>query len=437
MAMNLKQIVAGVAAASAMGVAHAQSQKLETSITEPTTYISLTKQLQTYPVVSGDGTPVKTGYGGTLSSGEPTRTVRLTTFDFLETQQKTLAEFFNGTPLQDPMKPYIQRGVHGAIEGLKRNSYSGITYNVGTGVAPIVPIVGMVVIPAALGAFSAGSTAPAAAAPPACFTGETKVVMADGSLKQISSIQVGDSVQSFSFENNMIVNNKVKRLFSVEAPSLLKVNGLNVTSLHPFAIGHNEWTEAGNLNEGDSLVAQDGSSIAVEKIEKIDSRAQVYDLTVSNDHNFFVNNGAETILVHNKGAFGCFIEGSNIKMADESVTPIENIKIGDKVKAFDLDTQQWKEVPVTEVQSFRKSSSHFLINNKLRVSPYHYLFVNGAWKTAPQLSVNDALANENKENIPVVSIQTIDQKADKHNIVLGRNRRLLYSVDGVMVWNGW
>ena len=49
--------------------------------------------------------------------------------------------------------------------------------------------------------------------------------------------------------------------------------------------------------------------------------------------------------------------------------------------------------------------------------------------------IRTALCAENR--VPVTSVRYIEEKADRHNIVLGRNPRLLHAVEGLMVWNGW
>jgi len=46
-------------------------------------------------------------------------------------------------------------------------------------------------------------------------------------------------------------------------------------------------------------------------------------------------------------------------------------------------------------------------------------------------------AAERAARVPVASVCYVEEKADRYNLVLGRNPRLLYAVEGLMVWNGW
>lgn len=137
-----------------------------------------------------------------------------------------------------------------------------------------------------------------------CFTPETPVLMSDGSTKPIKNIQIGDSVKSFDFQANKPADNKVIALFKFKKTDYLLINGLEVTPTHPFCVGRGEWKEAGMLKVGDVLIGEDNRKIKIEKIERVKKNVTVHNFTVDGTHNYFVSNGKDNFLVHNKGGGG-------------------------------------------------------------------------------------------------------------------------------------
>ena len=110
-------------------------------------------------------------------------------------------------------------------------------------------------------------------------------------------------VQSFDFKTNNISKNKVTRLFKFDADSHLLINNnLKVTEKHPFAVGFDTWKEAGKLNIGDKVLGI--KDIKIKSIKKVLKSVQVFNLTVDGTHNYFVSDGKEVFLVHNKGVGG-------------------------------------------------------------------------------------------------------------------------------------
>ncbi len=60
----------------------------------------------------------------------------------------------------------------------------------------------------------------------------------------ISEIAIGDEVQSWNFAAGRIAANRVSRLHRFDADGYLKINDLEVTGKHPFAVAENVWAEA-------------------------------------------------------------------------------------------------------------------------------------------------------------------------------------------------
>lgn len=132
-----------------------------------------------------------------------------------------------------------------------------------------------------------------------CFGPETLVMMADGSTMRIADIAVGDRVMSYDFGLDQQVPNSVIHTFNREAVRYLNINGLRVTDSHPFAVGSDEWVTAGDLQLGDRVVSPDGWT-EITRIEEVFKPLDVYTLSVENAHNFYVSDGEDFYLVHNK-----------------------------------------------------------------------------------------------------------------------------------------
>ena len=130
-----------------------------------------------------------------------------------------------------------------------------------------------------------------------CFTARTLVLLADGRTKSIGDVVVGEEVLAFDFARGEKVAARITTVRRATAPSHLKINGLEVTSGHPFAVGADTWKAAGTLIVGDRVWGAE----TVERVDVVAEPTAVFTLTVGERHNFFVTDGHRVYLVHNKG----------------------------------------------------------------------------------------------------------------------------------------
>ncbi|MBN2454180.1 Hint domain-containing protein [Candidatus Woesearchaeota archaeon] len=311
------------------------------------------------------------------------------------------------------------------------------------------------------------STTPAPPPPPpppvCCFPAGTKIDTPKGK-RNIEEVKVGDMVISFDTETNDV---REARVLELEAPVregyfVLNDGLLRLTDEHPVFVrkmdGRKGWAslnpektmedspiqvlkleigdEVFNLNTQTSgkLLTFTKQWVRIASIKYVEGRVQTYNLkTIEKEHTFF----ADGVLVHNKGALvGCFIKGSRVLMADKGMKNIEKIKVGDEVFGLSKKTRKWGKYKVSEIQAVKGKKGYFIINKKLRVSPVHQIYVNGGAKTAPEIRLNDTIINGHKKK-KVTSIELIEEKADRHNIVLGRDKDAMFMVDDVLVCNGW
>lgn len=87
---------------------------------------------------------------------------------------------------------------------------------------------------------------------------------------------------------------------------------------------------------------------------------------------------------------GCFLPGTQILMADGKSKDIEEIKPGDNIKTRQSFTnKKLVSAKVKEVFT-HQVSGYLLINNHLRVTKEHNLYVNGRWLTAGEVKIGDS-----------------------------------------------
>lgn len=134
------------------------------------------------------------------------------------------------------------------------------------------------------------------------FTGETVVLMADGTKKPISEVEVGDEVLATDPETGEQAARKVSKVFEHSDQVVdLEVDGeiVTTTANHPF------WNEtdqrfepAGELDRGDQVRSADGSRLTVGGLRFATARlATAYNLKVDGIHTYHV--GVAGLLVHN------------------------------------------------------------------------------------------------------------------------------------------
>jgi len=152
----------------------------------------------------------------------------------------------------------------------------------------------------------------------ACFVAGTKVLMGDGTEKNIEDVVEGDEVISF---NESTLQNEVKKVIGLKTPihnDMVKYVFANQTEIvctfdHPFYVGNLELAsfapfltnkrykidrEVRQIKVGDLVYISNGvSKTAIKDIIELDEvDTQTYIITVEDNHNFYANN----ILVHNK-----------------------------------------------------------------------------------------------------------------------------------------
>ena len=115
----------------------------------------------------------------------------------------------------------------------------------------------------------------------------------------------------------------------------------------------------------------------------------------------------------------CFLAGTKVLMADETYRNIEEIKVGDMVRSYDENTGKTVNARVTMTFHHSKEEMapyYLVINNLLRVTPEHLIYVNGNWTKADDIKVGDRLQTFDGEQVTVYSIFKVYQRMKTFNL---------------------
>ena len=260
---------------------------------------------------------------------------------------------------------------------------------------------------------------------PVCFLEKTMISMADGSLKPIQDIKVGDEVSSYDADAGEHKTGTVTEVFhhSPEEMTdyyLVLNDDLCVTPNHQIIVD-GKWIEAGELQIGDFY---GGNTIT--SIEKIYQKAPTYNFEVEPYHTYTIvwGNNKDPSIAHNAlGAVAttktfdfeesCFLKDTKIEMADGALKNIQDITIDDSVKAYDESSGEWKSGKVVEVfhhRPYEMTDYYLVINNDLRVTPNHPIYFDGEWIQIGELKIGDVCSG----NV-ITSIQKVYERETTYN----------------------
>ncbi|WP_051795058.1 polymorphic toxin-type HINT domain-containing protein [Kibdelosporangium aridum] len=138
------------------------------------------------------------------------------------------------------------------------------------------------------------------------FTGETAVVMADGSAKPIAKVKIGDQVLATDPETGQRAAKTVTAVMvhGDMVQDLVTEDGATVTTTRDHRFWNEtdrEWQRADQLDPGDSLLTATGERVEVKGFRAGTQQVTAaYNLTVQDLHTYHVMVGAKPVLVHNE-----------------------------------------------------------------------------------------------------------------------------------------
>ena len=212
-----------------------------------------------------------------------------------------------------------------------------------------------------------------------CLTGDTEILMSDGTIKLIKDIKNGDSVISVNKETLQVSECKVKNYFSQLAGAITHLrlengNTIKCTPEHEiYTVTHNEFTSeyfmmrADRFESGDIVVCYDNvkNEITESKVVFVGqcNPEMVYDYETSNNDHTIIGNG---IVLSN-----CAIESpehANIGLV-KHLTMLSSITIGSSEHSNTL----------YEIITTNKNFIHMNDHSVLDLSESTKIFLNGEW----------------------------------------------------------
>ncbi|AWZ03338.1 MULTISPECIES: ricin-type beta-trefoil lectin domain protein [unclassified Streptomyces] len=159
------------------------------------------------------------------------------------------------------------------------------------------------------------------------FLPGTKVLMADGSDKNIEDVEVGDVVLATDPETgenykktvlDTILTKDDKDFTELTVATKDGPQTIVATDTHPFWVPElKEWVEAGDLNVGTWLHSSTGDRVEIIALNRYTKLQRTHDLTVDDVHTYYVLAGRAPVLVHNTTGCGPDL-GASWKAASDS-----------------------------------------------------------------------------------------------------------------------
>jgi len=127
-------------------------------------------------------------------------------------------------------------------------------------------------------------------------------------------------------------------------------------------------------------------------------------------------------------------------MADGSLRPIEDVRAGERVLSWDVESGRMVASVVSETfhHAAVQARATVLVNGSLRATPEHPFFANGRWVKAAELSVGDLLLEIDLDGravakVPVRSLERLPGGVDTFNLEVAGTHD--YFAGGVLVHN--
>jgi hypothetical protein len=305
-----------------------------------------------------------------------------------------------------------------------------------------------------------------------CFVAGTLIKLSDGTDVVIEDIKVNDSILTYNEETLVNESGIVGDLKTHEVDSVIRLTldnevVITTTPEHPFFVKEKGWVIASKLELWDNCQSDTGEEVMISSIEILNESHTVYNLlSVEPNHNFYVN----SVLVHNKYIPPtCFLQGTEISLANGDVKNIEDIVIGDIVQSYVASTNsneigEYQEGTVTDIDHRHNVGSHesacislgdtvgvYNINGSdLKFTPEHPFLTKRGWASLvpiPQqepylsqqpeiliLSIGDSVLNDgNWELIETINHTPMDVVTPVYNITVAESHT--YIANNVVVHN--
>ncbi|MBI4346084.1 MAG: hypothetical protein HY553_04475 [Elusimicrobia bacterium] len=211
-----------------------------------------------------------------------------------------------------------------------------------------------------------------------CFLKGTKILMADGTYKNIEEIQAGELVMGYDTATGTFKPTKVTKPVRSSTSRWFLVNDNLKVSVGHQIMANGKWTWSENLKPGDVLFDAAGNPVKIESIVTHDESVDVYNLITDPLHNFFAGTELQSFLVHNKDTIEGhdnhgLLRGMEVLTVDGRRVKVESLKAGDKIMNYDFKNKKFVPGTVRMVDS-QKADGYLVINGTFRVAKKHPMY---------------------------------------------------------------
>lgn len=133
-------------------------------------------------------------------------------------------------------------------------------------------------------------------------------------------------------------------------------------------------------------------------------------------------------------SYTCFVSKTVIAMADGTNKPIEDVQAGDMVISNYMGKSIYTRVTDVFHHAPEEMGLYYLIvNNKIGVTPNHFLFVDGSWVAAGELRIGDKLHTQDGY-LEVTELKRVNQRVPTYNLHVDHICHNYYA-DGILAHN--
>ena len=195
-------------------------------------------------------------------------------------------------------------------------------------------------------------------------------------------------------------------------------------------------------NYGSIYTERAWKTAAEQKCEDPDNPGTYIDCWIDDVQKIIISDYSVPFSINCGGGGGrCFVAGTKIEMSDGTTIPIEYVKVGDKVRAFNEKTQKFEEGEVTELFIHDDSEGYIVLNGKVKATPEHpFLAVkrdpfsrvaisnnfsfttedvkpsDGHWYELGELAVGDIIFDREGNPTLIKSLKEVKEKGTVYNI---------------------
>ncbi len=164
-----------------------------------------------------------------------------------------------------------------------------------------------------------------------------------------------------------------------------------------------------------------------------------YEVTLLVENDNGSNQASQTVIVYEPtssngnggGGGGCFIAGTLIQLPS-GIKSIEDIKVGDVVKSFDVGTSSVVNSKVTE--TFVHSDRYYMIiNGTIKTTSVHPFYSDGNWVEAGDLSIGDKILHVDGLEHTIETIELSNESVTVYNFEVDGIHN--YFAEGYLVHN--